>query len=775
MKVLRGSRTLSGGLPHPLNETVTPSRRRGGTLEVTNAEFINTIFTHLPEGAFAAVCSKEGDPDINGWFARRGDLEAEKLSPTANNYVNCSSFFLAGGEQFKARKEQSAEVCFFMLDDLGTKVPVSRLGSFQLSWLIETSPGNHQGGIILDQPLTVGTDAESILKAIIKADLCDPGAGGAQSRWARLPVGINGKAKYINEAGDPFRCRLIEWQPGRRYTPEEIVGKLGLELEAYSRASKSSLNATGLNSTDKIPEGRRNSTLVSLAGTMRRRGMSASEILPGLRAVNDARCVPPLEDDEVSQIAKSIGRYPPSEDHQAIVEGERRRAQREENVKIGRGSDVIPTTVIHTIESLLDRYVFIRDGSQVADVTCPQSLLKLADFRNATAGSKHKITKPDGETYTKPASQAWLEHAERLEADTLTFRAGADLMTTCPNGQNALNLWRPGPQLIAPENWEALASHFVYHVLWLWGDDGEAFLDWLAHIEQYPGVLPHYGWIHTSPVHGMGRNWISSVLARVWRGHVAASLDLVGMLEGRFNDRLSRCLLAIIDEINEGGTQKYRHADTLRQLVTAEFREINPKYGRRHIEYNATRWLIFSNQTGALPLDEHDRRFWVVSHNGPVKPEGYYTQLYGMLSNPDFIASVVEFLRRRDISHFNPGKRPPMTDAKAELVSFSRTLDDEVCTDLVAHWPVDVITAAELNARLPGHEGVSRSAARYAMNRAGIRKLRKVRTSTCSIDMAYALRRYEQWVGLEARELKSEIGRFSASEKLSALSGGLDP
>ena len=131
-------------------------------------------------------------------------------------------------------------------------------------------------------------------------------------------------------------------------------------------------------------------------------------------------------------------------------------------------------------------------------------------------------------------------------------------------------------------------------------------------------------------------------------------------------------------------------------------------------------------------------------------------------------------MRRRDISSFNPGKRPPMTDAKAELVSFARTEDDEVCTDLVAHWPVDVITAAEMNARLPGQEGVSRSAARYAMNRAGIRKLRKVRTSTCSIDMAYALRRYEQWVGLEARELKSEIGRFSTSEKLTALSGDVD-
>lgn len=41
---------------------------------------------------------------------------------------------------------------FLMLDDLGTKVPLDRLDGFDLSWLIETSPGNHQGGIILAEP-----------------------------------------------------------------------------------------------------------------------------------------------------------------------------------------------------------------------------------------------------------------------------------------------------------------------------------------------------------------------------------------------------------------------------------------------------------------------------------------------------------------------------------------------------------------------------------------------------------------------------------------------
>ena len=63
--------------------------------------------------------------------------------------------------------------------------------------------------------------------------------------------------------------------------------------------------------SDGIPEGRRNATLTSLAGSMRRRGMTASEIEMALLAVNAGRCQPPLADDAVRGIASSVGRYPP--------------------------------------------------------------------------------------------------------------------------------------------------------------------------------------------------------------------------------------------------------------------------------------------------------------------------------------------------------------------------------------------------------------------------------------------------------------------------------
>lgn len=57
----------------------------------------------------------------------------------------------------------------------------------------------------------------------------------------------------------------------------------------------------------RIPEGRRNSTLTSLAGSLRRRGLDEAVITMALRAVNGECCASPLPDAEVDSISASIG------------------------------------------------------------------------------------------------------------------------------------------------------------------------------------------------------------------------------------------------------------------------------------------------------------------------------------------------------------------------------------------------------------------------------------------------------------------------------------
>jgi len=59
-----------------------------------------------------------------------------------------------------------------------------------------------------------------------------------------------------------------------------------------------------------VSQGQRNTHLTSLAGGLRRDGLSQTAITAALKAENVAKCDPPLDEAEVEKIAGSIGRYP---------------------------------------------------------------------------------------------------------------------------------------------------------------------------------------------------------------------------------------------------------------------------------------------------------------------------------------------------------------------------------------------------------------------------------------------------------------------------------
>lgn len=64
---------------------------------------------------------------------------------------------------------------------------------------------------------------------------------------------------------------------------------------------------------EQIADGGRNQTLTSMAGAMRRRGMSEEAIYAALLVENQTRCSPPLEESEVRKIAHSVARYAPED------------------------------------------------------------------------------------------------------------------------------------------------------------------------------------------------------------------------------------------------------------------------------------------------------------------------------------------------------------------------------------------------------------------------------------------------------------------------------
>ena len=112
--------------------------------------------------------------------------------------------------------------------------------------------------------------------------------------------------------------RRYEWLEGLAPDGIDLAAAppwlLGSVVDVGTTVVRSSRPARdGSSPSDPIEAGRRNATLTSLAGTMRQRGFGEAAIEAALMEENQARCAPPLDDDEVSRIARSVGRYPPGQ------------------------------------------------------------------------------------------------------------------------------------------------------------------------------------------------------------------------------------------------------------------------------------------------------------------------------------------------------------------------------------------------------------------------------------------------------------------------------
>lgn len=201
---------------------------------LNNKQFMEALFRDMDERCAATLHTFTGDPkDAKGWPAQpwRKGKPLPTLNPFANNYVCVSSFHPSSDNKIYRRKILFAALHCVMIDDLGTKLPMSDL-KLEPSALIETSPGNFQAWLFLERPIDSLPAAETLIDQMIAAGISaelDPGMRGV-TRVARLPVGSNGKIKYRSPTGAVWPQRVASANLALRYTPEAIAAAYGLDL-----------------------------------------------------------------------------------------------------------------------------------------------------------------------------------------------------------------------------------------------------------------------------------------------------------------------------------------------------------------------------------------------------------------------------------------------------------------------------------------------------------------------------------------------------------------
>jgi hypothetical protein len=180
-------------------------------------------------------------------------------------------------------------------------------------------------GVVTGSVVVFDADSEAAA-ALFKAAGLNPHVrtprGGAHFHFASpghpvktvagiLPgLDVRGDGGFVNVCGSnhagPYEV-LVMPGPESLYSWERLPPEVAAALDA-ARPTATKESATRCT----IPEGRRNETLTSMAGAMRRKGMTEEAILVALLATNRTQCQSPLPETEVRGIAASVGRYPPA-------------------------------------------------------------------------------------------------------------------------------------------------------------------------------------------------------------------------------------------------------------------------------------------------------------------------------------------------------------------------------------------------------------------------------------------------------------------------------
>lgn len=289
-------------------------------------------------------------------------------------------------------------------------------------------------------------------------------------------------------------------------------------------------------------------------------------------------------------------------------------------------------------------------------------------FRYVTSSGRTKRWFPKVEqllaALDDPDADCGLIIAERLD-----FLPGQPEITEDEDGAIILNLWRePKWQLL---NDVVTPSLFLDHLRYVLDGDGTAtehVVNYIAHLLQKPTERVGHALLITSEAKGIGKSTIGTVIRHLV-GERNARVAQTKDLKSQFDGWLVGKLFVQIDEVYEAGN--WDLANKLKPLITEPTVSVNVKYGPQMEIMNFARLMMFSNHTAPLNIEAGDRRYFVFNSDAQPRDDDYYEDLYRYLGNDHTMNELYTYFMRHDISAFNPFRRPPMTEAKAQIIEDS--------------------------------------------------------------------------------------------------------
>lgn len=190
-------------------------------------------------------------------------------------------------------------------------------------------------------------------------------------------------------------------------------------------------------------------------------------------------------------------------------------------------------------------------------------------------------------------------------------------------------------------------------------------LKWLAYPIQHPGAKMRTALVFHGP-QGAGKNFFFESVMSIY-GDYGRIVDQ-SAIEDKFNDWASRKLFLIADEV-VARAELFHVKNKLKGLITGDWIRINPKNVAAHDERNHVNLVFLSNEHQPLVLEKGDRRYTVI-WTPPTLPPSFYAAVKEEIAKGG-IAALHHHLATMDLADFDEHSKPPMTQAKQDLIDVS--------------------------------------------------------------------------------------------------------
>ena len=288
------------------------------------------------------------------------------------------------------------------------------------------------------------------------------------------------------------------------------------------------------------------------------------------------------------------------------------------------------------------------------------------------------------------ASIAYDQNRQAEGAKTLlgvTYAAGEDLIVIRDGAQFG-NRWRDARP--APATGNPSVKPWLDHVCRMIPTDFERehFLNVLAYKVQNPNrKINHAVLIGGYP--GSGKDTMLAPFFWAIGGDSKTNCSLVRNedLSSQWGYALE-CEVMEIAELRQSEARDRRALEnSLKPIIAAppEYLSVHRKGLHPYDSLNRVLVIAFTNERAAISIPSDDRRWFCLWSDAGRLPEADAQALWAWYKggNSGGMAAVAAYLAARDVSSFNPGATPPMTEAKAIMIDQGRSTAESYLVELI--------------------------------------------------------------------------------------------